>query len=176
MIGRYPPPPPPDEGRSDTLWEGGKDNCESLVWVYFLLCRLYCMLKLRCLLHDVPPQTFIRPPMMAAFHIVVMLLTRYNCSVFSDIYSVWMLAHTHSGVYGLFSRLSWGKENRVPDKCSWRVVDRHGARRHRSSIRRKVWHSVDFWSGFFILRLLMHISVFSHLPKRFKGIMFDEVM
>lgn len=57
-----------------------KDDCESLVWVYFLLCRLYVLLtlKLRRLLHDVPPQTFIRPPMTAAFHFtthVVMLWT-----------------------------------------------------------------------------------------------------
>lgn len=74
VIGRY-RLPPPDEGRSDILWEGGKDNCESLVWVYFLLCCLFCMFKLRYLLHDVPPQTFIRPPMMAAFHIVVLLWT-----------------------------------------------------------------------------------------------------
>lgn len=50
-----------------------------------------------------------------------------------------MLIHTNSGICAVFSRLSWGKENRVPDKCSWRIVDRHGARRDRSSIHRKVW-------------------------------------
>lgn len=74
IIDRY-PLPPPDEARSYTLWEGVKDNCEAFVWVYFLLHSLNCMLKLCCLIHDVPPQAFIRPPMMAAFHFVVMLLT-----------------------------------------------------------------------------------------------------
>lgn len=58
-----------------------------------------------------------------------------------------MLACTYSGAYGLFSRLSRGKENRVPDERSWRAVDRHGARCHRSCIRRKVWqHSVGLSS------------------------------
>lgn len=54
---------------------------------------------------------------------------------------------TNWGAYGLFSRLSWGKENWVPDECSRCAVDRHGARCHRSSIRRKVWqHSVGLSS------------------------------
>lgn len=72
---------------------------------------------------------------MAEFHTIVMLLTRCN---FSDIDT--LLPEC------LFFRLSWGKENRVPDKCTWRIVDRHGARRHGSSIRRKVWPQVDFSS------------------------------
>lgn len=96
MIGRY-PLPTQDEGRSDTLWEGVKDNHECLVWVYFLFCRLYCMLKAHCLLHDVPPQTFIRPPMMAV-----------NSSVFADMYVQLlpyeqnMNARTHSIRYPWF--------------------------------------------------------------------------
>lgn len=56
-----------------------------------------------------------------------------------------MRTRTNSGACGLFSRLSRGKENWVPDERSRRAVDRHGARRHRSSIRRQVWQP---FSGF----------------------------
>lgn len=42
MIGRYPLPSPDEEG-SDTLREGGKDNYERLVWVYFLPRSLHSM-------------------------------------------------------------------------------------------------------------------------------------
>lgn len=58
-----------------------------------------------------------------------------------------------------FCRLSWGKENRVLDECSWCAVDRHGACCHRSSLCRKVWKCKTH-----LLRLAKHISRPSLLP------------
>lgn len=108
MIGRY-RLPSPDEGRSVTLREGVKDNCDSLVWVYFLLCCLHLLftLKPRCLLYDVPPQTFIRPPMTAAFHIVARLLTGGDhLSMFADIYECLLQFPLHNACSHTFIQVS----------------------------------------------------------------------
>lgn len=130
--------------RGVTLYDGEKRKPpESRLSWY---SELSLLLKLRCLLHDVPPQTFIRPPKMVTFHTIVVLcwLGGENFNPFA--YNTFtLLPHelhlrevAHSGVHGFISRLSWDKENRVPDKCSWRAVDRYGACRHRSSLCWKV--------------------------------------
>lgn len=90
-----------------------------------LYSQLSLLLKLRCQLHDIPPQTFIRPPKMVTFHTIVVLSTRgeyfsplgyVTCTFIS--YELHLREVAHSGVHGLISRLSGDKENRVPDKCS----------------------------------------------------------
>lgn len=57
--------------RGVTLYDGEerqpRESCLSLY------SQLSLLLKLRCL-HDVPPQTFIRPPKMVTFHIIAVLL------------------------------------------------------------------------------------------------------
>lgn len=68
--------------------------------------------------------------------LTIVVLTGGRCVLFFHICCIWMVAHL--SVHGFISRLSRDKENRVPDKCSWRAVDRYGARRHRSSFCWKV--------------------------------------
>lgn len=143
--------------RGVTLYDGEerKPPESRLSWY----SELSLLLKLRCLLHDVPPQTFIRPPKMVTFHTIVVVLTGgKNFNPFA--YNMFtLLPHelhlrevAHSGVHDFISRLSWDKENRVPDKCSWRAVDRYGACRHRSSLCWKVSYpfilSASVFNGF----------------------------
>lgn len=134
--------------RGVTLYDGEERQLwESRLGLYSP--QLSWLLKQRCLLHDVPPQTFIRPPKTVTFHTIVVLLTggrflflhsRIIRELFLHTSHRWMVVH--SGVHGFISRLSRDKENRVPDKCSWCAVDRHGARCHGSSLRWKVrYHS-----------------------------------
>lgn len=134
--------------RGVTLYDGEERQLrESRLSLY---SQLSLLLKLRCLLHDVPPQTFIRPPKMVTFHAIVVLLCReknFSCTFLP--YELHMRQVAHSGVHGLISRLSRDKENRVPDKCSWRAVDRYGACRHRSGLCWKVGYPFVFSASVF---------------------------
>lgn len=137
---------PSSSSRWGEVWHFmmGRDNCERLVSFYIVFSCLY--LKLCCLL----PQTFIRPPKMVTF-LTIVVLTGERCVLFFHMCCIWMVAHL--SVHGFISRLSRDKENGVPDKCSWRTVDRYGARRHRSSFCWKVSYPFFMW-------MEMHVSVF----------------
>lgn len=127
--------------RGVTVYDRERQLWASCLGLYCL--QLSLLSKIRCLLHDIPPQTFIRPPKMVTFLTIVVVLTRgrffsphwYNMCTFLP-FELHLNGCSYKCV--LISRLSWDKENRVPDKCSWRAVNRYGARCHRSSLCWKV--------------------------------------
>lgn len=72
MIGRY-LLPPPDEERCDTLWRGGETNAR--VTSQFIFPAVFTLETYAACYMLPPPRTFIRPPKMATFHTIEVLLT-----------------------------------------------------------------------------------------------------
>ena len=146
MIGRY-LLPPPDEERCDTLWRGGETNAR--VTSQFIFPAVFTF-KTYAACYMPPPEHLLghlrwqhsTPLKICWLGVRIFLPPSMHFSSNWAAFQRSLREVSHSSVHGLISRLSWDKENRVSDKCSWRVVDRYGACCHRSSLCWKVSYLV----------------------------------